>query len=228
MIGDPPIVTLRRNFARPSSSQLAAFAGVPTGFAVDAQNGQGAIDHGINPLWPDVSFAAPAVTAECGPRDNLGLFIAIEAAQAGDVLVLATGDYEGTALLGDHVAAMAKHKGIVAFITDGLVRDLDGLEQVGLPVFCRGVSPNSPYKSGPCEVGTSVSMGGVTIESGDLLIGDRDGVVVVPKAQIDEVAAALAQVRAKEDEMGAAIDAGLITPDWVHELLGSSRTRMLD
>jgi 4-hydroxy-4-methyl-2-oxoglutarate aldolase len=228
MIGDPPVVTLRRGFRRPSTAQLAAFAGVPTGFAVDAQNGQGAIDHRIKPLWPEASFAAPAVTADCGPRDNLGLFVAVEVAQPGDVLVLATGAYEGTSLLGDHVAAMAKNKGIVAFVTDGLVRDVEGLLQVGLPVWCRGVSPNSPYKSGPCEVGTAVTLGGVTVASGDLVIGDRDGVVVVPQARIDEVATSLAQVRAKEASMGAAIEAGLITPDWVAELLASSRTRLLD
>jgi 4-hydroxy-4-methyl-2-oxoglutarate aldolase len=228
MIGDPPVVTLRRSFTRPSAAQLAAFAGVPTGFAVDAQNGQGALDHRIKPLWPECSFVAPAVTADCGPRDNLGLFVAIEAAQAGDVLVLATGAYEGTSLLGDHVAAMAKNKGIAAFVTDGLVRDVEGLLQVGLPVWCRGVSPNSPYKAGPCEIGTAVSMGGVAIASGDLVIGDRDGVVVVPQADIDEVAAALEQVREKENTMGAAIDAGLISPDWVGELLRSSRTRLLD
>jgi 4-hydroxy-4-methyl-2-oxoglutarate aldolase len=228
MIGDPPVVTLRRGFKRPSAAQLAAFAGVPTGFAVDAQNGQGAVDHRIKPLWPEASFAAPAVTADCGPRDNLGLFVAIEVAQPGDVLMLATGAYEGTSLLGDHVAAMAKNKGIVAFVTDGLVRDVEGLLQVGLPVWCRGVSPNSPYKSGPCEVGTAVTLGGVTVASGDLVIGDRDGVVVVPQARIDEVATSLAQVREKEASMGAAIEAGLITPDWVAELLASSRTRLLD
>jgi 4-hydroxy-4-methyl-2-oxoglutarate aldolase len=204
LIGDPPVVTLRRGFSRPSAAQLAAFAGVPTGFAVDAQNGQGAVDHRIKPLWPEVSFAAPAVTADCGPRDNLGLFVAIEVAQPGDVLVLATGGYEGTSLLGDHVAAMAKNKGIVGFVTDGLVRDVEGLLQVGLPVFCHGVSPNSPYKSGPCEVGTTVTLGGVTIAS------------------------TLAQVREKEASMGAAIEAGLVTPDWVGELLTSSRTRLLD
>jgi 4-hydroxy-4-methyl-2-oxoglutarate aldolase len=126
MIGDPPVVTLRRGFRRPSAAQLVAFAGVPTGFAVDAQNGQGAVDHRIKPLWPEGSFAAPAVTADCGPRDNLGLFVAIEVAQPGDVLMLATGAYAGTSLLGDHVAAMAKNKGIVAFVTDGLVRDVEG------------------------------------------------------------------------------------------------------
>jgi 4-hydroxy-4-methyl-2-oxoglutarate aldolase len=228
MIGDPPVVTLRRGFTRPDRAQLAAFAGVPTGFMVDAQNGQGAVDYRIKPLWPEVSFAAPAVTVDCGPRDNLGLFIAIEVAQPGDVIMLATGAYEGTSVLGDHVAAMAKNKGVVAIVTDGLVRDVEGLLQVGLPVYCRGVSPNSPYKSGPCEVGTSITLGGVTVASGDLVVGDRDGVVVVPQARIDEVAAALQAVHAKEQEMGAAIEAGLTTPDWVGELLRSSRTRLLD
>jgi 4-hydroxy-4-methyl-2-oxoglutarate aldolase len=228
MIGDPPVVTLRRGFTRPDAAQLAAFAGVPTGFMVDAQNGQGAVDYRIKPLWPEVSFAAPAVTVDCGPRDNLGLFIAIELAQPGDVVMLATGAYEGTSVLGDHVAAMARNKGVVAIVTDGLVRDVEGLLQVGLPVYCRGVSPNSPYKSGPCEVGTSITLGGVTVASGDLVVGDRDGVVVVPQARIDEVAAALQAVHAKEHEMGAAIEAGLTSPDWVGELLRSSRTRLLD
>jgi 4-hydroxy-4-methyl-2-oxoglutarate aldolase len=228
MIGDPPIVTLRRGFTRPNAAQLAAFAGVPTGFMVDAQNGRGAVDYRIKPLWPEVSFAAPAVTVDCGPRDNLGLFIAIEVARPGDVIMLATGAYEGSSVLGDHVAAMAKNKGVVAIVTDGLVRDVEGLIQVGLPVYCRGVSPNSPYKSGPCAVGTAVTLGGVAVASGDLVVGDRDGVVVVPQARIDEVAAALQAVHAKEHEMGAAIEAGLTTPDWVHELLRSSRTRLLD
>ena len=228
MIGDPPVVTLRRGFTRPDAAQLAAFAGVPTGFMVDAQNGQGAVDYRIKPLWPEVSFAAPAVTVDCGPRDNLGLFVAIEVAQPGDVIMLATGAYEGTSVLGDHVAAMARNKGVVAIVTDGLVRDVEGLLQVGLPVYCRGVSPNSPYKSGPCEVGTSITLGGVTVVSGDLVVGDRDGVVVVPQARIDEVAAALQAVHAKEHEMGAAIEAGLTAPDWVGELLRSSRTRLLD
>jgi 4-hydroxy-4-methyl-2-oxoglutarate aldolase len=228
MIGDPPVVTLRRGFTRPDRAQLAAFAGVPTGFMVDAQNGQGAVDYRIKPLWPEVSFAATAVTVDCGPRDNLGLFVAIEVAEPGDVIMLATGAYEGTSVLGDHVAAMARNKGVVALVTDGLVRDVEGLLQVGLPVYCRGVSPNSPYKSGPCEVGTSITLGGVTVVSGDLVVGDRDGVVVVPQARIDEVAAALQAVHAKEHEMGAAIEAGLTTPDWVSELLRSSRTRLLD
>jgi 4-hydroxy-4-methyl-2-oxoglutarate aldolase len=228
MIGDPPVLTLRRNFERPTKAQLAAFAGVPTGFVVDAQMGQGAIDHRIKPLWPESAFAAPALTARCGPRDNMAVWIAMRVARPGDALVLHTDGYEGTAVIGDHVAAIAKSLGVVAVVTDGLVRDIEGLEQVGLPVFCLGLTPNSPYKHGPCEVGTQVSLGGVTIDAGDILVGDRDGVAVVPRAQIDAVIKGLEDVRRKEREAGERIAAGATIPPWVDELIGSSRTRLLD
>jgi 4-hydroxy-4-methyl-2-oxoglutarate aldolase len=221
MIGDPPVLTLRQNFARPTAAQVAAFEGVPTGFVVDAQMGQGAVDYRIKPL-------SPAVTAKCGPRDNMAVWIAMRIAQPGDVLVLHTGDYEGTAVIGDHVAAIAKRLGIVAVVTDGLVRDIDGLEAVGLPVFCRGLTPNSPYKHGPCEVGTQVSIGGITVDSGDILVGDRDGVAVVPRPRIDEVIAGLDDVREKERETGERIAGGATIPPWVDELIGSSRTRLLE
>ena len=79
-------------------------------------------------------------------------------AQPGDVLVLRTGDHLEAAVIGDNFAAIAKNLGIAAIVTDGLVRDLEGLEQVGLPVFCRGLTPNSPFKNGPCEVGTPLSL----------------------------------------------------------------------
>jgi 4-hydroxy-4-methyl-2-oxoglutarate aldolase len=227
MIGAPPVLTLKRDFARPSAAQSAAFAEVPTGFVVDAQNGTSALDQGIKPLW-DCRFAGPAVTARCGPRDNLGAYVALRIAQPGDVLVLRTGDHLEAAVIGDNFAAIAKNLGIAAIVTDGLVRDLEGLEQVGLPVFCRGLTPNSPFKNGPCEVGAPLSLGGMPIASGDLLVGDRDGVTVIPRAQIDQVVAALAEVRRKEQETQARIAAGATIPPWVDELIVSPQTRNLD
>jgi regulator of RNase E activity RraA len=227
MIGAPPVLTLKRHFARPSAAQVAAFAGVPTGFVVDAQSGVGALDQGIKPLW-SCRFAGPAVTARCGPRDNLAAYVAMRIAEPGDVLVLRTGDHLEAAVIGDNFAAIAKNLGIAAIVTDGLVRDLDGLEQVGLPVFCRGLTPNSPFKHGPCEVGMPISLGGLPIDSGDLLVGDRDGVAVIPQAQIDLVAAALAEVRRKEQETQARIAAGATVPPWVDELVASAQARILD
>jgi len=228
MIGDPPVLTLRREFRRPGQAQVAAFERVPTGFVVDAQMGQGALDHHIKPLWPDARFAGPAVTADCGPRDNMAVYVAMKVARPGDVLVLRTGDYQDTAVIGDHVAAIARQRGIVAVVTDGLVRDLDGLLEVGLPVFARGLTPNSPYKHGPCAVGTRISMGGVAIDPGDVLVGDRDGVVVVAQARLDEVIRGLDDVRRKEQETGERIAAGAELPAWIDELIGSGCTRLLD
>ena len=90
----------------------------------------------IKPLWPDSAFSLPRFSPPIAvPRDNLGLLVALEVAEPGDVIALATGGFEETAVLGDHVAAMAKNKGVVAFVTDGLVRDVDGLIEVGFPVW---------------------------------------------------------------------------------------------
>ena len=228
MLGDPPVVTLKRTFERPSAAQIEALKDVPTGFVVDLMMGQGAVDRRIKPLWPESRFTAPVLTADCGPRDNLGLLVALEVAEPGDVIALATGGFEETAVLGDHVAAMAKNKGAVAFVTDGLARDVEGLIEVGFPVWCAGVSPNSPYKSGPCEVGTSVTLGGVAVRSGDLMVGDRDGVAVIPRDKIDDVIAGLPDIHAKEDEMGRLIAKGLSAPGFVKELLASDKTRILD
>jgi regulator of RNase E activity RraA len=116
----------------------------------------------------------------------------------------------------------------VAFVTDGLARDLDGIEAVGIPVFCRGISPNSPARNGPGKVGLPVNLGGVTVASGDVVAGDRDGVVVVPRARIEEVAQALARIRAAEAGLEAKVAGGLKVPDFAAGLLASDRVRRLD
>ena len=228
MLGEPPVLTLRRSFARPDAGQIEAFRDVPSTFVVDALGGHGALDHGIKPLWPEARFAAPVVTARCGPRDNLALYVAIRIARPGDALLLQTGDHTGSAVLGDNVAAIAKRHGITAIVTDGLVRDIEGLLEVGLPIFCRGLTPNSPFKNGPVEVGTRVTAGGQAVDPGDVLIGDRDGVVVVPRARVASVIDALDDVREKERQAAARLAAGGDLPGWVDDLINSERTRELD
>jgi 4-hydroxy-4-methyl-2-oxoglutarate aldolase len=95
-------------------------------------------------------------------------------------------------------------------VTDGMVRDAAEIIALGLPAFCRGVTPNSAFPSGPGEVGLPLAMGEVTIESGDVIIGDRDGVVVVPRTELAGVTARLELVAAKEAEMQAQLAAGEI------------------
>jgi 4-hydroxy-4-methyl-2-oxoglutarate aldolase len=230
MIEDPPILTVRRKFPRPSETAIAAFRGVPVGNIVDAMDGRGALDYRIKPLvdGPQSFFAGVAVTCTNGPDDNLGTLAVLAVAQKGDVVISSAEGFTGSAVTGDLLLGMMKNVGIVAFVTDGLVRDIDGCLKVGLPVYSTGVSPNSPVKNGPGTVGLPVAMGGVVISPGDIVVGDRDGVVVVPRERIESVTARLAQVRTAEAGLEAKVKAGLQVPDAIKELLKSDRTRYVD
>lgn len=224
MIKDPPLLTIRRDFPRPAAREVAAFAGVPTGYAIDAMGGRGALDYRIKPLAPaDAVMVGVAVTCQCGPADNLALFGALAAAGPGDILVAATDSFTATSVTGDLLLGMAKNRGVAGFVTDGLVRDLVGVLGVGLPVYCAGVTPNSPVRNGPGTVGLPVVIGGAAVESGDLVLGDRDGVVIVPRGQIGQVLERLADVRAAEAALEAKVKAGLQVPDFIQAILDSDR-----
>jgi 4-hydroxy-4-methyl-2-oxoglutarate aldolase len=211
MIGDPTKLVIRTTFARVTAAELAPFRERSTSFVVDAINGRGGLHHTIKPLDPDSRVVGSALTARAGARDNLAALAALDLIQPGDVLVISTQGFEGTATLGDNMARIAQIRGALGVVTDGMVRDAAEIVALGLPVFCRGVTPNSAFPSGPGEVGLPLAMGEVTIESGDVIIGDRDGVVVVPRAALAAVAARLELVAAKEAEMHARLATGEIS-----------------
>ena len=218
MIKDPPLLTISRNFARPSASDVAAFAGVPTGYAVDAMAGRGALDYRIKPLAPASSvLVGVAVTCQCGPADNLALFAALAVAQPSDILITAT------SVTGDLLIGMAKNRGIRGLVTDGLVRDVAGILAVGLPVYCAGITANSPVRNGPGTVGLPVVLGGGAIASGDLVIGDNDGIVIVPRDQIGMVLKRLPDIRTAEAALEAKVKGGLEVPDFIQAILDSDR-----
>jgi 4-hydroxy-4-methyl-2-oxoglutarate aldolase len=211
MIGDPTKLVIRTTFARATAAELAPFREHSTSFVVDAMNGRGGLHHTIKPLDPDSRVVGSALTARAGARDNLAALAALDLIQPGDVLVIATLGFEGTATIGDNMARIAQIRGALGVVTDGMVRDAAEIIALGLPVFCRGVTPNSAFPSGPGEVGLPLALGDVTIESGDVIIGDRDGVVVVPRAELAAVTARLELVAAKEAEMHARLAAGDIS-----------------
>jgi 4-hydroxy-4-methyl-2-oxoglutarate aldolase len=212
MIDEAPPIQ-HRVFARPAAAQVEALRGTPTGFIVDAMGGSGALDHRIKPaIAEQVGCCGVALTCDAGPADNLALVAALESVQAGDVLVAATGNYTGCAISGDLVLGMARNSGAVGFVTDGCVRDLPGIRAVGLPCYCVGVTPNSPARSGPGTVGFAVTIAGHPVASGDVIVADQDGVVVVPQARLDEVIARLPAIRQSEAAMDQAVRDGLRVP----------------
>lgn len=229
MIEDPPLITLRRRFPRPSPAQIDALRGAMTGHLVDAMGGRGGLPFSIKPVIPEQAhFCGVAVTSHPGPADNLATFAALDLAKPGDVIVAATDGFMGTAVIGDLLLGMMRNCGVVAFVTDGCVRDIPGIRGVGLPCHAAGVTPNSPVRNRPGTAGLPVTVGGVPIDSGDVLVGDLDGVVVVPYARIDAVIAALQDVRKAEAALEAKVQAGLKIPDFIRSLLAGPGVRDVD
>lgn len=229
MIKDPPLLRIRRRFARPSKELLDQFAGVPTGYLVDAMGGRGCLDYRIKPLAePAGVMVGSAVTCHAGPADNLALFGALAVARQGDILVAATDGFTATSITGDLLLGMARNRGVAGLVTDGLVRDLVGILAVGLPVYCAGVTANSPARNGPGTVGLPVVLGGLSVEPGDIVVGDRDGVVIVPVGQAEAVLAKLDDVRQAEANLEGRVKAGLEIPDFISRIIESDRVEEID
>jgi 4-hydroxy-4-methyl-2-oxoglutarate aldolase len=223
MLDDAPLLTIKRRIERPSKAALAAFEGVMTGFVADALGGRGAMVPAVKPIAGSGPFAGVALPCAAGPADNLAVFGALMIAEPGDVVVCSADAFEHTAVTGDLLLGMLKNKGCVGFVTDGAVRDLPGIRDVGLPCYATAVTPNSPAKSGPGTVGLPVVVGGVTVGPGDIVVGDEDGVVVVPKALIEATIERLEAVRAAEAAMLAKVQGGLTLPDSIKAMAAAGR-----
>ena len=224
MIDDPPVLTIRRKFNRPSKQQLDGLKKAGTGVVVDCLGGRGGVAlTAINPAA--ARFCGVAVTCHAGPADNLAVFGALDISIAGDVIVIATDSFKSTAVIGDMVLGMAKNRGVVAMVTDGYVRDIEGLCAVDLPCYAAGVTPNSPARNGPGSAGLPIVLVETVVNSGDIIVGDRDGIVVIPFEQIDAVLAALPQVLAAESELEKKVKEGLQMPDFVAGLLSGGSVK---
>ena len=232
MIQEPPLLTVKKPVRRPTADQIAAFQGVPTGFVVDALMGTGAMSLAIQPVGAgrdlECIAAGPALTADCGPADILALLATLNYVRPGDIVVSATGGHQGCAAAGDRVAGMMRNGGAAGFVTDGPVRDYPGIVAAGLPIWCTGLTPATPFAKGPGRVGLPVQIGGREVATGDMVVADRDGVVVVPFDQIDQIIAKLDQIRELETALDAKVDEGLEVFGWIEDMLASDNTKFVD
>ena len=227
MIGEPIALTIRRKIERPPARTLRAYAGLPTGFVTDAYNGRGCLDYRIKPLTPDMHLCGPAITAFCSPGDILAAMAVLDFAKKGDVIVIAAGAETNAAKIGDLWLHWAKRIGVAGIVCDGLVRDVVGLLKADLPVFARGIAPNAGYKTGPGAINAEVSCGGVAIAPGDVIVGDRDGVVAIPRREAAAVAKQLELVKQKEVAAEQSIRRGVKLQFWDEKALGE-RVRYVD
>ena len=229
MLEDPPMLTIAKTWQRPAAAKLAKLRGVQTGQAVDAMDGRGGLDAAIKPVDPgNAMILGLASTCETGPADNLAVIAALSLAKPGDVIIAAAEGFQRSAIVGDNIAIAAKVKGLAGIVVDTMARDLAGLIAAGLPIFARGITPNSCVRSGPGRVGLPVVVGGVTVRSGDVVIGDRDGIVILPQSDLDRLLPRIAEVLAMEATIQAKIRDGFTNIGGIEELLASSNVRYVD
>ncbi|MBN9267765.1 MAG: RraA family protein [Hyphomicrobium sp.] len=229
MLKDPPLLTVRRMWQRPDAFTIGRFKGVQTGQAVDAMDGRGAPDAAIKAIdLANATFLGTALPCETGPNDNLAIVAAIALAQPGDVIMAASEGFTQSAVVGDNVTTIAKSRGVAAIVIDGMARDIAGIVPVGLPVFARGITPNSCVRSGPGRVGLPIVIGGVAVEAGDLVIGDADGVVVLPRKHLHTILPSVEEVLAAEAATQGKIRNGFTNIGGIEELLASDRVRYVD
>ena len=204
---------------RVPKADIDAFNGLPVGWISDALDRQSAMPHIIKPVTHKTEFAGSALTVKTPYNDNLAVYAALSIARPGDVLVIAIDDENrensSCSLCGDILAGFAKNAGIVAIVTNGLVRDKLGLDNVNIPVFAAGLSANAPAKEGPGSCGLDIQIGGRVIASGDLICGDDDGIVHIARAQIGQTRKGLVAVANKEQQMDRALQTGAPQPDWL-------------
>ncbi|WP_286885678.1 RraA family protein [Aneurinibacillus sp. UBA3580] len=178
---------------------IARFKEVPTTCISDAMQGLNNLDSTIKPLKEAYTVAGRALTVKIPVGDNSAVLKAIREAKIGDVLVVdAKGDLY-RAIAGDFVVGMAKTMGIEGIVVDGVIRDITGIKDLNFPVFCKGTTVAASGKAGVGEINVPISCGGVTVRPGDIIVGDADGVVVVPK-EIEQDVLKKAQEKMKTDQ----------------------------
>ena len=203
-----PAIDTSADFARPDQGIVDRLAKLPAANIGDAMDRLGVADSAIQAVWPGAKLAGPAFTVWTRPGDNKGIHAALQQASPGDVIVVAGGADESRALLGELIGERAINLGVAGFALDGAARDAEALGEIGMPVFARATSPAGPYKDGPFRLGTAVAFGGVPVLPGDVIVGDSDGVVVIPRDQAAAVAEAAEAVFADETGRRQAIVAG--------------------
>lgn len=196
------------------SSRWKKFIALPATTVYEASGQLGDMSPDVQALVPGARLAGFAFTVKCYPSDMAAVIRAIDEASAGDVLVVDAGGTARGTIWGGNGGLAAQARGIAGVVTNGGARDVDDLIALGMPVYATGVSLRGTVKSHPGWVGIPVSVGGVCVNPGDFVMGDRDGVVVVPRPRLDEVVERAFKKQEQEDAKAAYIRSGKSLVDY--------------
>lgn len=215
----------------PDPEIMAQFQSIPASNVGDVMSR----DCAMNPRIRRVSspkaqmMVGPAYTVKARAGDNLALHAALNFCQEGDVLVVSNEEDSTRALIGEVMMAYLKYtKKIAGIVLDGPIRDIDEIGKWDFPVYCTGTTPGGPYKDGPGEINVPIACGGVSVNPGDIILGDPDGVIVIPRKDAAKVLEdAKAFQSADEIKLQAAKD-GTANRGWVEKSLQEKGFEIID
>jgi 4-hydroxy-4-methyl-2-oxoglutarate aldolase len=194
---------------RPPEELVAPFKDFGAATVYEAAGRIGSVDPSIKPLSMNMRLLGAALTVRCHPKDNLMLHKALQIAQPGDIIVAATDGYPNAGYFGDLMTTSAMARQVGGLAIDGCVRDSTEIIEMGFPIFCRGTCMRGTVKKTLGSVNHPVLFGDVVVNPGDLVLGDNDGMVIIPQSNLEEVLEATRLRVEKEKEKAAALKQGI-------------------
>ncbi len=191
------------NVNRPAPELVEKFRGIPSSNINNEMNRLFCMHSYmrlLNPESANPSMVGTAITVKAPIGDNLFFHQALDMAQPGDIIVVDGATGNNRSLAGEIMIRFAQKKGLAGIVVDGCLRDLDGIQNLTMPVYAAGVTPQGPWKFGPGEVNVPIACGGQVVFPGDILVGDRDGIVVVRRQDAAKVVEIAISKKASEDK----------------------------
>lgn len=210
---------INTDVARASDALMNRFNDIPTAHISDSMQRLHAAGAALRPMHRSGKLIGNAVTVKVRPGDNLMVHKAIDTAQPRDVIVVDAGGDLSQAIIGELMMRHAQHRGIAGLVINGAVRDMGTISNDTYPVYAAGITHRGPYKDGPGEINYPVSIGGMVIHPGDIIVGDEDGVVAIPLADAEAVLTLTEALRQREEKVMREILDGTVDRSWVDAAL---------
>lgn len=182
---------------------------------------------GLRPYHKEGKLVGTAITVKTRPGDNLMVHKAIDLALPGEIIVVDAGGDITNAIVGEIMKRIAIKNGIAGFVINGAIRDLVAFKNDSFPIYAKGITHRGPYKDGPGEINVPISIDGMIIHPGDLILGDEDGLVAIPTEEVNEVLIKAQRMADKEEEIFRSIEQGDIDRTWVDKLLTEKGCKQL-
>lgn len=220
---------IRSHVERASPDLVHQATGLPTPNIGDVMNRTQCMTPDIRSFGkPGIKLAGVALTVKSRSGDNLMLHKALDLAQPGDVIVVDAGADMRQSIIGELMVQYAMTRGVRGIIIDGAIRDTGSLAQMDFPIYARGATPGGPYKDGPGEIGFPITCGGVVVNPGDIVIGDEDGITVIPQSEAAQIIRDAAAHHARELEIMEEIARGEWDRSWVDKTLKAKGCEFVD